>query len=164
MELIGGNIRKFVARRNDVDAACAMMLGSTFAGIAFANNRLGDIHAMSHPVSAFYHVAHGVANAVLMPTIFEFNALAADERYANIYQYITGKDAGEDFVPSMLCDALHQLNADLGIPACLADVGVQEDKIPQMAVDAMKSGNVTVNPRITTVKDVEALYHKAMYK
>ena len=164
MELIGGNIRKFVARRNDVDAACAMMLGSTFAGIAFANNRLGDIHAMSHPVSAFYHVAHGVANAVLMPTIFEFNALAADERYANIYQYITGKDAGEDFVPGMLCDALHQLNADLGIPACLADVGVQEDKIPQMAVDAMKSGNVTVNPRITTVKDVEALYHKAMYK
>ena len=164
MELIGGNIRKFVARRNDVDAACAMMLGSTFAGIAFANNRLGDIHAMSHPVSAFYHVAHGVANAVLMPTIFEFNALAADERYANIYQYITGKDAGEDFVPGMLCDALHQLNADLGIPACLADVGVQEDKIPQMAIDAMKSGNVTVNPRITTVKDVEALYHKAMYK
>ena len=63
MELIGGNIRKFVARRNDPDAACAMMLGSTFAGIAFANNRLGDIHAMSHPVSAFFHVAHGVANA-----------------------------------------------------------------------------------------------------
>ena len=64
----------------------------------------------------------------------------------------------------MLCDALRQLNADLGIPACLADVGVTEDKIPQMAIDAMKSGNVTVNPRITTVKDVEALYHKAMYK
>ena len=164
MELIGGNIRKFVARRNDPDAACAMMLGSTFAGIAFANNRLGDIHAMSHPVSAFFHVAHGVANAVLMPTIFEFNALAADERYANIYQYITGKEAGPDFVPQMLCDALRQLNNDLGIPACLADVGVTEDKIPQMAVDAMKSGNVMVNPRITTVKDVEALYHKAMYK
>lgn len=164
MELIGGNIRKFVARRNDPDAACAMMLGSTFAGIAFANNRLGDIHAMSHPVSAFFHVAHGVANAVLMPTIFEFNALAADERYTNIYQYITGKEAGPDFVPQMLCDALRQLNNDLGIPACLADVGVTEDKIPQMAVDAMKSGNVMVNPRITTVKDVEALYHKAMYK
>ena len=164
MELIGANIRKFVARRNDADAACAMMLGSTFAGIAFANNRLGDIHAMSHPVSAFFHVAHGVANAVLMPTIFEFNALASDERYANIYQYITGKEAGPDFVPQMLCDALRQLNVDLGIPACLADVGVTEDKIPQMAVDAMKSGNVTVNPRITTVKDVEALYHKAMYK
>lgn len=53
-------------------------------------------------MSAFFHVAHGVANAVLMPTIFEFNALAADERYANIYQYITGKEAGPDFVPQML--------------------------------------------------------------
>ncbi len=164
MELIGANIRKFVARRNDPDAACAMMLGSTFAGIAFANNRLGDIHAMSHPVSAFYHVAHGVANAVLMPTIFEFNALASDERYATIYECITGKAAGEDFVPAMLCDALRQLNADLGIPACLADVGVEEEKIPQMAIDAMKSGNITVNPRMTTVRDVEALYKKAMYK
>ena len=163
MELIGRSIRKFVARRDDVDAACDMMLGSTFAGIAFANNRLGDIHAMSHPVSAFFHVAHGVANAVLMPTCFEFNALASDERYAKIYEYITGKTAGADFVAQDLCDALRQLNKDLGIPACLADVGVTEDKIPQMAIDAMKSGNVLVNPRITTVKDVEALYKKAMY-
>lgn len=164
MELIGGNIRRFVANRGDVDAACAMMLGSTFAGIAFANNRLGDIHAMSHPVSAFFHVAHGVANAVLMPTIFEFNALADNGKYANIYQYISGKEAGPDFVPMDLVAELRQLNADLGIPACLADVGVTEDKIPQMAVDAMKSGNVTVNPRATTLKDVEALYKKAMYK
>lgn len=164
MELIGSNIRKFVARRNDADAACAMMLGSTFAGIAFANNRLGDIHAMSHPVSAFYHVAHGVANAVLMPTIFEFNALAADERYAKIYEYVTGKCAGEDFVPQDLCDALTQLNNDLGIPKDLAAVGVEEEKIPQMAVDAMKSGNVTVNPRITTQKDVEELYKKALHR
>lgn len=163
MELIGRSIRKFVARRDDVDAACDMMLGSTFAGIAFANNRLGDIHAMSHPVSAFFHVAHGVANAVLMPTCFEYNALASDERYAKIYEYITGKKAGADFVAEDLCAALRQLNKDLGIPACLADVGVTEDKIPQMAVDAMKSGNVMVNPRITTLKDVEALYKKAMY-
>ena len=144
-----------------------MMLGSCFAGIAFANNRLGDIHAMSHPVSAFFNVPHGVANAVLMPKIFEFNAICADERYAKIYEYVTGKKAGEDFVPQMTCDALAQLNADLGIPAHFADVAQVkanggaarfEELIPQMAIDAMKSGNVTVNPRKTTVKDVEALY------
>ena len=69
MELIGGNIRKFVANRNDEEAASAMMAGSNFAGIAFAWARLGNVHAMSHPVSAFFHVAHGVANAVLLPTI-----------------------------------------------------------------------------------------------
>ncbi len=167
MSLIGANIRAFVGNRGNADAACAMMLGSTFAGIAFANNRLGDIHAMSHPVSAFFNVPHGVANAVLMPKIFEFNAICADERYAKIYEYVTGKKAGEDFVPQMCCDALAQLNADLGIPAHFADVAQVkanggaarfEELIPQMAIDAMKSGNVTVNPRKTTVKDVEALY------
>ena len=167
MSLIGGNIRAFVGNRGNADAACAMMLGSCFAGIAFANNRLGDIHAMSHPVSAFFNVPHGVANAVLMPKIFEFNAICADERYAKIYEYVTGKKAGEDFVPQMCCDALAQLNADLGIPAHFADVAQVkanggaarfEELIPQMAIDAMKSGNVTVNPRKTTVKDVEALY------
>ena len=167
MSLIGGNIRAFVGNRKNADAACAMMLGSCLAGIAFANNRLGDIHAMSHPVSAFFNVPHGVANAVLMPKIFEFNAICADERYAKIYEYVTGKKAGEDFVPQMCCDALAQLNADLGIPAHFADVKQVQDRggaarfeelIPQMAIDAMKSGNVTVNPRATTVKDVEALY------
>lgn len=163
MELIGGNIRRFVANRKDEEAACAMMLGSTFAGVAFAFARLGNIHAMSHPVSAFFHTPHGVANAVLMPTILEYNALADEGRYAKVYKYVTGKDAGPDFVPMMLVDEIRKLNADLGIPACLADVGATEDKIPAMAVDAMKSGNVLVNPRSSTVKDIEMLYKKAMY-
>ncbi|MEG2000816.1 MAG: iron-containing alcohol dehydrogenase [Evtepia sp.] len=163
LELIGANIRRFVANRKDVEAACAMMAGSNFAGIAFALARLGDIHAMSHPVSAFFHVAHGVANAVLMPTILEFNALADEGRYAKVYTFITGKAAPADFVPEMLVTEIRKLNKDLGIPACLADVGVTEDKIPQMAIDAMKSGNILVNPRATTLKDVEALYKKAMY-
>lgn len=164
MELIGGNIRRFVANRKDEAAACAMMIGSNFAGIAFANNRLGNIHAMSHPVSAFFNVPHGVANAVLMPTIFEFNALADEGKYAKIYQYITGKKAGDDFVPQDLVKALRELNNDLGIAPCLADVGVTEDKIPQMSEDAMKSGNVAVNSRATRLKDIEELYRKAMYK
>lgn len=164
LELIGANIRRFVANRQDEEAACAMMAGSNFAGIAFAWARLGNVHAMSHPVSAFFHVAHGVANAVLLPTVIEYNALADEGRYANLYTFITGKDAGADFVPQMLVDEIRKLNADLGIPACLADVGVTEDKIPQMAADAMKSGNVLVNPRSSTQKDIEALYMKAMYK
>lgn len=163
MELIGANIRRFVANRKDEDAACAMMLGSTFAGVAFAFARLGNIHAMSHPVSAFFHTPHGVANAVLMPTILEYNALADEGRYAKIYTFVTGKAAGPDFEPMMLVDAIRQLNADLGIPACLADVGVTEDKIPVMAADAMKSGNVLVNPRSSTQKDIEMLYKKALF-
>lgn len=88
MELIGKNVRRFVANRKDTDAACAMMVGSTFAGIAFAWAKLGNIHAMSHPVSGFFGVPHGVANAVLMPTVVEYNALADHGRYEKIYNYV----------------------------------------------------------------------------
>lgn len=162
MELIGGYIRRFVAVRTDEEAACAMMLGSTFAGITMMT-RLGEVHAMSHPVSAYFGVAHGVANAILLPTVTEFNALG-DKRgkYAKIYQYVTGQPAPAGFKPVQLGQVLRELNAELGIPACLADVGVTEDKIPAMAADAMKSGNILVNPRTARQADIEALYHKAM--
>lgn len=164
MELIGANLRRFVANRKDEEAACAMMLGSNFAGISFAWARLGDIHSMSHPVSAYYHVAHGVANAILMPTVMEFNAIADSGRYEKIYNYIrTSKGPVTNFEPMMLVEEVKKLNRDLGIPEGLRAVGVDSDEhFRAMAEDAMKAGNTLVNPRQTTVKDFIAMYHKAM--
>ena len=164
MELIGANLRRFVANRKDEEAACAMMLGSNFAGISFAWARLGDIHSMSHPVSAYYHVAHGVANAILMPTVMEFNAIADSGRYEKIYNYIrTSKGPVTNFEPMMLVEEVKKLNKDLGIPEGLRAVGVDSDEHFQaMAEDAMKAGNTLVNPRQTTVKDFVAMYYKAM--
>ncbi len=164
MELLGKYIRRFVARRDDEEAACNMMLGSTLAGVAFAWAKLGNVHAMSHPVSGFFGVAHGIANAVLFPNIVEYNALAdKEDRYRRIYNYITeGKKADDSFVPSMLADELRKLNKQLGIPATLTEVGVSEDKLPNMVADAMKSGNVLVNPRQTGPKEIEMLYRKTM--
>jgi alcohol dehydrogenase len=164
MELIGANLRRFVANRKDEEAACAMMLGSNFAGISFAWARLGDIHSMSHPVSAYYHVAHGVANAVLMPTVMEFNAIADHGRYEKIFNYIrTSKGPVTNFEPMMLVEEVKKLNKDLGIPEGLRAVGVDSDEHFQaMAEDAMKAGNTLVNPRQTTVKDFVAMYYKAM--
>ena len=163
MELIGANLRRFVANRQDEEAAAAMLSGSMFAGIAFAWARLGNIHAMSHPVSAYFHVAHGVANAILLPTIVEYNALADHGRYEKIYNYISKeKDPVIDFVPEMLVDEARDLLRDLGIPQHLADVGVTEDKIELMAADAMKSGNIIANPRQSTIRDIIELYKKAM--
>lgn len=163
MQLIGANIRRFVACRQDAEAASAMMVGSNLAGIAFAWARLGNIHAMSHPVSAYFHVAHGVANAVLMPTVVEYNALADNGRYRVIFDAIRGcNDPIERFEPSMLVDELRRLNADLGLPASLSEVGVTEDTFEVMAEDAMKSVNVPANPRQTTKRDIIALYKKAL--
>ena len=163
MRMIGGNIRRYVASRDDEEAASNMLVGSMLAGLAFAWGKLGNIHAMSHPVSGFFHVPHGVANAILMPVIVEYNALADQGRYRVIYDSITqGAKADEYFIPEMLVEELRNLNRELGIPEKLSDVGVTEDKIGVMAIDAMKSVNVVVNPRQTTIQDIEALYRNLL--
>lgn len=163
MALIGDNLRQFVANRQDKEAACAMMSGSTFAGIAFAWAKLGNVHAMSHPLSAHFHIAHGVANAILLPTVIEYNALADRGRYEKIYNFISGKaEPVKNFDPQLLVDEIKKLNAAIGIPETLSEMGVTEDKIAEMAEDAMKSPNVAVNPRATTIKDIITLYKKAL--
>ena len=163
LELIGKNIRRYVADRTDIEAAEAMITGSLFAGIVFSWARLGDVHAMSHPVSAYFDVPHGVANAILLPTIVEYNALADRGKYLKLFNYISLTPASEaEFEPFMLVDLLTELNEQLGIPGSLGEVGVTADKFDAMADDAMKSGNIAVNPRSTTKKDVLSLYEKAL--
>lgn len=175
MSLIGKNIRRFVANRGDIEAAEAMLVGSLFAGIAFSFARLGNVHAMSHPVSAFFDVPHGVANAVLLPIIAEYNALADHGRYLTIYNDISPIPAyEEEFEPLMLVDAIRELCGEIGIPANLTEainnasktgpVSAEEieSKIEAMAVDAMKSGNIAVNPRSSRQCDIEMLYRKAL--
>ena len=175
MSLIGKNIRRFVANRGDIEAAEAMLVGSLFAGIAFSFARLGNVHAMSHPVSAFFDVPHGVANAVLLPVIAEYNALADHGRYLTIYNDISPVPAyAEEFEPMMLVDAICELCGEIGIPANLTEainnasktgaVSVEEieSKIEAMAADAMKSGNIAVNPRSSRQCDIEMLYRKAL--
>ena len=175
MSLIGKNIRRFVANRGDIEAAEAMLVGSLFAGIAFSFARLGNVHAMSHPVSAFFDVPHGLANAVLLPVIAEYNALADHGRYLTIYNDISPVPAyEEEFEPMMLVDAIRELCGEIGIPANLTEainnasktgpVSAEEieSKIEAMAVDAMKSGNIAVNPRSSRQCDIEMLYRKAL--
>lgn len=163
LELIGKNIRRYVANRGDIDAAENMLVGSLFAGIAFSWARLGNVHAMSHPVSAFFNVPHGVANAILLPTIVEYNALADTGKYYKIYRYIAKAPMPEEvFEPDMLVNEIKALNKELNIPASLSEAGVTDDKIGAMSEDAMKSGNILVNPRSSTIKDIEMLYNKAL--
>lgn len=163
LELIGSSIRQYVRDRGNAKAAENMLVGSLFAGIAFSWARLGDVHAMSHPVSAHFDVAHGVANAILLPIIVEYNAPEDQGKYLKIYNYISDSrmESGH-FKPEMLAELLKDLNKKLGIPSGLKEVGVTEDKFDAMADDAMKSGNIAVNPRDTTKSDVMELYKKAL--
>ena len=163
LRLIGGSIRDYVADRSNPAACESMMVGSLFAGIAFSHAKLGNVHAMSHPVSAYFDVPHGVANAILLPTVVDFNKDAADpEKYRYIYGCIS-KDMGADinFTPDMLATEIRMLNYELGILPTLSDIGVTSDKFEQMADDAMKSGNIQCNPQFTMKNDILKLYEQA---
>ena len=129
--------------------------------MAFAWARLGNVHAMAHPVGGFFNVPHGVANAILLPVVLEYNATVDEGRYSKIYQLMTG-NLPDEFQPSMLVDFIKELLLRLDIPRSLSEVGIKADLIPQMSIDAMKSGNILVNPRPTTLKDIQYLYEKAM--
>ncbi len=160
LQMIGSSLRAYVADRNQ--EAETMLLGSLFAGIAFSHARLGNVHAMSHPVSAYFNVPHGTANAILLPTVAAYNEQAAQGKYYDIYRCIAEAPvSGKEFVPSMLVEALRLLNRELGIPPCLKAAGVKAEYFEAMADDAMKSGNIAVNPRKTTRADVVELYKQA---
>lgn len=162
LRLIGTSIRDYVSDRSNLAACKSMLIGSLFAGIAFSHARLGDVHAMSHPVSAYFDVAHGVANAVLLPTVVDYNMTYANEKYKYIYDCICEKPLSDDtFTPEMLAAEIRVLNDELGIPSSLSEVGVDSSLFDKMADDAMKSGNILVNPRPTTKKDILALYAQA---
>lgn len=161
IEIISLNLRQAVYNGNNLQARSAMIYGSLLAGIAFNNTRLGNVHAMSHPLSAIYHIPHGIANAVLLPTVMNFNLLACPEKYEKIAQLMGEPlDASLSITEnaSKSLSAVKSLSSDIGIPSDFSDFNVNKESIALMAEDAMKSGNVMVNPRSTSINDIIALY------
>ncbi|MDE3102806.1 MAG: iron-containing alcohol dehydrogenase [Chloroflexota bacterium] len=141
----------------DLDARERMMRAVVSASLAFSNTRLGNVHAMALPLGGWCHVAHGTAVAVLLPHVMDFNRTAAPERFEAVAEAM---DAGKD--PRAAVSRTHRLIEEIGIPARLSQCGVTGDTIPAMAKDAMQSGNIAVNPRETTLADIEALYRAAL--
>lgn len=164
ISLIGGALRKAVVQGQDLQARSDMLLGSLLAGMAFTQTRLGLVHAMSHPISAYFGVPHGVANALLLPAVLEFNLFGAIEKTAEIGRLLGEDLSGLSSVGAGRAgvEAVRRLSDDVGIPHWLKDVGVRADKIDVMADDTLKSGNIPVNPRLVKKQDVVALYTELM--
>jgi alcohol dehydrogenase len=163
MELLSRNIRPFVAHRGNLEAGLRMLCGATLAGIGFTNTRTGNVHCMSRLIGAAFHISHGLSNALCLPTVAEFNLMANPQKFARVavamgenIHGLTTLEAGKKAV-----EAIKQMNKDLGIPERLRDVGVTEDKIPEMAQDAFASNYNRWNPRYTTVEDFISLFKKA---
>jgi alcohol dehydrogenase class IV len=112
---------------------------------------------MALPLGGWCHVAHGTAVAVLLPHVMEFNRSAASDGYATVALALGAKKDAQAAVKRV-----SDLNDEIGIKATLSEYGATEDAIPNMAKDAMQSGNILVNPRETRLEDVEALYRAAL--
>jgi alcohol dehydrogenase class IV len=163
IRLIGRSLRAAYANGRDLHARTEMLLASTMAAMAFTRTRLGNVHAMSHPLGAHFDVPHGVANAILLPYVMEWNLLACLETYPVVASALgePAGDASTRAAAEAAVEAVRALARDVQIPPRLRDVGVLREGIPAMTDDAMKSGNVLVNPRFTTAADIAALFETA---
>jgi alcohol dehydrogenase len=164
MRLIGKYLRAYVANRENLTAAGAMLVASSLAGVSFGVARLGNVHAMAHPLGGFFDLPHGVANAILLPHVMRFNLLADNGKYKRIAELLGEDTSGlsDREAAKLAIAAVVELSLDIGIPKSLSEVGVTQDLISSMSADAMKSGNILINPRQTTLKDIESLFRAAM--
>ena len=165
IRLIGAFLRPSVANGSNKEARSQMAIASTLAGIAFSNAGVGLVHAMAHPLGGRFDVPHGIANAILLPSIMRFNLIARLEKYGQVAQALGEKveglsavDAGKKSV-----GAISQLSADIGIPGCLGDVNVKAEGLPQMSADAMNMKRaISANPRVVSQEEIEKLYREAI--
>ena len=164
IQLIAANIRLACANDYELEATENMLIGSMLAGVAFTQTRLGNVHAMSHPVGAHFNVHHGLANAVLLPHVMEFNLMARVDKFAAIAAAMGVDTGGMDSYEAahLAIDTVRQYNRALGIPDKLATTGVKRSAIKAMSASAMQSGNVAVNPRKTTQDDIETIFSHAI--
>ena len=158
IEIISKNLRGAVA--NTPEGREGMALGQYIAGMGFSNVGLGIVHSMAHPLGALYDAPHGVANAIILPTVMEYNAEATGEKYRDI-----AKAMGVEGVDKMTLaearkaavDAVKQLSADVGIPKDLKGI-VKEEDLDFLAQSAMDDACRPGNPKDPTKEDIIALY------
>ena len=158
LKLLSENIRKVLASPGDVAAREAMLLGSMFAGQAFANAPVGAVHALAYPVGGHYHIPHGLSNSLMLPTVLGFNAEACPELYAELARVIPGAEQSADG----LIDWFKTLIDESGLPATLAQANIPEADLPTLAKDAMFQQRLLINnPREVDEATALRLYEEA---
>jgi len=158
IRIIASSLRGAVAGTDE--GREGMALGQYVAGMGFSNVGLGIVHSMAHPLGALYDTPHGVANAIILPTVMEYNAPATGEKYKHIAAAMGVKGTENMTVEEYrkaAVDAVRQLSLDVGIPADLKEIVKAED-IPFLAQSAYDDACRPGNPRETSVEDITALY------
>jgi alcohol dehydrogenase class IV len=163
MKLLAPNLRRVFDNSQDREAREAMMLGSTLAGVAFSNASVALVHGMSRPIGAFYHVPHGLSNAMLLPAVTEYSIPAAQHRYADAARamgiaQLSDSDASAN---QRLMAELYAINRELEVPTP-AEFGISRsqffDNLSIKADQALASGSPANNPRVPSADDIIEIY------
>jgi alcohol dehydrogenase class IV len=159
IELIGKYLRRAVQHgREDLQARYQILLASTMAGMAMNSTRLGLVHALAMPLGSHpFRIPHGLGNAITLPHVMEFNAESEPERFASVAAALGSEPSAYAAV-----EAVRSLGVDLSLPSKLSAVGFRGDSIPAIAAEAIKSGNVAVNPRRTCPEDLARILEAAL--
>ena len=163
IQLIYDNLAKAVNEK-DQDAINKVGLGQYIAGMAFSNVGLGIVHSMAHQLGAVYDTPHGLANAILLPTVMEFNGEVSYEEFRKILTEAMHIDATEftkEEVIKTFCECIRNLSNDVGITQTVKDVGAKKEDFEMLADKAMVDPCKPGNPRDVTKEDFIMLYNKA---
>ncbi len=162
IEIISNSLRGAV--NNEPEGREGMALGQYVAGMGFSNVGLGIVHSMAHPLGALYDTPHGIANAIILPTVMEYNAPETGEKYRDIAKAMGVKgteNMSQGEYRKAAVDAVKQLSKDVGIPDNLKDIVKPED-IPFLAQSAFDDACRPGNPRDTSVEEITELYKKLL--
>ena len=158
LTLLAGNIRTVLSAPDDVSAREAMLLGSMFAGQAFANAPVGAVHALAYPLGGHYHIPHGLSNSLMLPTVLSFNAEVCPELYTELAAVLPGAARSAQG----LIDWLKALIDDSGLPTTLAQADIPEKALAMLAKDAMFQQRLLINnPREVDEATALRLYRTA---
>ncbi len=165
IELLGQHLRSAVLNGRNRQARYGVMLAATMAGIAMNPTRLGLAHALAMPLGSWdLRVPHGIVLAVTLPPVMEFNYVAEPDRFVDVARAL-GEEVGG--LPRLeaaerAVSAVRKLARDIGIPKSLSDYGVREEHIRPVVEEAMKSGNVPVNPRRACAEDMMRILRQTL--
>jgi len=164
IEMIASNLREATANGDNMEARSNMMLGSTIAGIAFGNASVGMVHSVAHALGGLFNIAHGIANAIMLPHVMQFNLIANPPKFGDIAWAMGENIEGlsEMEAARMSVAAVQELSDDIGIPTDLRKLGADPSLIEQMAEETENQvGSLPLNPRRPTRENIIELFDNA---
>lgn len=166
VSLISANFLKVIKNLNDLEARKALAMAQYMAGMSFTNVGLGIVHSMAHPLSAFYDVPHGVANALILPYVLKFNSVACEDKMVTLAKAFDpefDERYGSEAATERCIELINTFNSVAGLPHKLKDINVNVEDIDALAREALNDAATPDNKREVDIEDFKKLY-KTMYE